>query len=154
MKEGTQLENTHRKAIMEQLAGYNAGTVYQKAREKYRTARNAYENLLCNDVVRDQGADKLAADVLNLESQLEQAKLTLKNAGFELDRDGNVDILQNGKVGSLIRKVEAAVLKDFGTEDTFVEPLFQAARIKLLLATTVEEAKKIVEPLLNFEVKV
>ena len=152
MKEGTKLETAHRKALTDQLSGYS-GTLYARVRDKYRTTRSAFENSVCARIAREMGADKLVAEISGLKAKLEVAELKLRDSGFEIDSSGNYDITRHAPE-SLRKSSTDEVEKAFGSESDVLDPLFETARLKLLLATTVEDAEKIVEPLLSFEVKV
>jgi hypothetical protein len=148
----TKLDAAQRKALLEQLSEYH-GSVYKGAKRKYSAARDSFKSLLCKKLAHEQGVDKLLVEVKQLKAKLTAAEHQINEAGFSVDDRGNFDLNYNAP-DAWESSVEGEVEKEFGTEDVILDRPFETARVKLLLATTVEEAEKIVEPLLNFEVKV
>ncbi len=138
--------------MLEQLSVYH-GSVYRGAKDKYCAARDSFKNLLYKKLAREQGADELLVEVKQWKAKLSAAEEQLKAAGFSVDSRGNFDLNYNAP-DAWETSMEEEVEKEFGTQDAILERPFETARVKLLLAKTVEEAEKIVEPLLNFEVKV
>jgi hypothetical protein len=97
--------------------------------------------------------DKFLVEVKQLKAKLFASEHQFNEAGFSVDRRGNFDLNYNAP-DEWERLVEEEVEREFGTQDAIFERQFETARVKLLLATTVEDAERIVEPLLNLEVKV
>ena len=97
--------------------------------------------------------DKLLVEVKQLKAKLSAVEHQVTEAGFSVDSRGNFDLNYNAP-DAWETSMEEEVEKEFGTEDEVLDRPFETARVKLVLATTVGEAEKIVEPLLNFEVKV
>jgi hypothetical protein len=95
----------------------------------------------------------LLVEVKQLKAKLSAAEHQVNEAGFSVDKRGNFELNYNAP-DAWESSVEEEAEKEFGTQDAILERPFETARAKLLLATTVEEAEKIVEPLLTFEVKV
>ena len=152
MKEEIKLDAAQRKALLEQLSEYGGG-VSKGAKGKYCAARDSFKNLLYKKLAHEQGVDKLLTEVKQLKAKLSTAEHQTNEAGFSVDRSGNFDLNYNAP-DAWERSVDEEVEKEFGTQDVILERPFETARVKLVLATTVGEAEKIVEPLLNFEVKV
>lgn len=93
----------------------------------------------------------------NYESQTLRAKVQtaedeLRQLGFELDDEGVLDSTFSSS--RLARTIERRLVAEVGTKDEVLTRSVDRARIKLLLVASAEEADKIVEPLLNFEVAV
>jgi hypothetical protein len=76
----------------------------------------------------------------------------LKQLGFKLDGEGMLDLIST--TSRLARTIEHRLDAEVGTKDEVLTRRFNSAGIKLLLVAIAEEAEKIVEPLLNFEVAV
>jgi hypothetical protein len=152
MKQEIKLDAAQRKALLEQLSEYSGG-VYKRAKEKHVASRDSFKNQLYTKLAHEQGADKVLAEVKQLKAKLFVSEHQLNKAGFSVDRHGNFDLNYNAP-DEWERSVKEEVEKAFGAQDASFERQFETARVKLLLATTVEEAEKIVEPLLNLEVTV
>jgi len=152
MKEETKLDAAQRKALLEQLSEYSGG-VYKGAKRKYLAARDSFKSLLYKKLAHEQGVDKLLVEVKQLKAKLSTSEHQVNEAGFSVDSSGNFDLNYNAPE-EWESSVEEEAEREFGTEEAILERPFEMARVKLLLATTVEEAEKIVEPLLNLEVKV
>lgn len=148
----TKLDAAQRKALLEQLSEYH-GSVYKGAKGKYRAARDSFRSLLCKKLAHEQGVDKLLVEVKQLKAKFSAAEHQINEAGFSVDSRGNFELNYNAP-DAWESSVDGEVEKEFGAEDVILDRPFETARVKLLLAKTVEEAEKIVEPLLSFEVKV
>jgi hypothetical protein len=152
MKENSKLDAAQRKALLEQLSEYSGG-VYKRAKERHDAGRDSFKNQLYTKLAHEQGVDKVLVEVKQLKAKLFASEHQLNEAGFSVDSSGNFDLNYNAP-DEWERSVEGQVEKEFGTQDAVFERQFETARVKLLLATTVEEAERIVEPLLNLEVTV
>ena len=95
---------------------------------------------------------KLAADIVSLKDKLETLESQLSERRFSIDSDNEIEVLDSNKrfAGALERRLD----EELGTSEEVLTRPFETAQVKLLTVATAEEAEKIVEPLLNFEVKV
>jgi len=145
----TQLTQPQRKALSDMLKEW--GDVWNRACKKYETARNSRRESIIRELAGD-GVAKTKDSILALRTKLRVAEDELTHLGFELDSDGKLDLVSRSSrfADALRTRLDAEV----GTKDEVLVRAFDTARVKLLLVATAEEAEKIVEPLLNFEVKV
>lgn len=145
----TQLTQPQRKALSDMLKEW--GDVWNRASKKYDSARNSRKESIIRELAGD-GVAKTKDSILALRTKLQVAEDELTHLGFELDSGGSLDLVSgSSRFGDALRtRLDAEV----GTKDEVLTRAFDTARVKLLLVATAEEAEKIVEPLLNFEVKV
>jgi hypothetical protein len=168
MKEATQLTQPQRKALVDMITMSYSGEIWSRAKNKYEEIRSALEQSLVKElseknervkpliaaVHRYREEVRLAeADLENSKVDLDAAEEKLVAAGFNLDSDGDL-ALSHLRANSLKRTVENRLDDALGTKEQVLVIPFETARLKLLTVATTEEAEKLVEPLLNFEVKV
>ena len=91
--------------------------------------------------------------LIALQVKVQAAEEELSRMGFAIDDDD--DALHVVSYGSrLYKTIEKRLDQEVGTKEDVLTQAFASARVKLSLVATAEEAQQIVEPLLNFEVKV
>jgi|SRR5579864_6744042 len=149
MNEETQLTQPQRKALADMFKEW--GDVWSRAQRKYEETRTSRKEAIIREVAGD-GITKAKDSILSLRSKVQAAEDELGQLGFELDDDGVLDLTSSRS--RLGRTIERRLDAEVGTKDEVLTRPFDAARIKLLLVASAEEAEKIVEPLLNFEVAV
>jgi hypothetical protein len=106
------------------------------------------------------GLHQLREQVQTAQRQLDEATSAVSDSekrlavlGFELEDDGSITLSRRAP-DALKSSIEKRLDKALGTKEQVLTRPFTAARLKLLTVATAEEAEKIVEPLLNFEVTV
>ncbi len=147
-----------RKAITDIVFGKDrwSDCLWKTAKNTYEAARNSRKLALVQESSKDvkelvdeiiKGREEVEA--LNAaESELMQR---LNKRGFSLDSDGDLDIRSSS---SLYKIIEQRLDQELGTEDEVVDSQFERAKVKIWTVATPEEADKLIEPFLNFEVKV
>ncbi|MGA2269060.1 MAG: hypothetical protein ABSH44_11380 [Bryobacteraceae bacterium] len=149
MNEATKLSDSQRTALAKQLANYT-GDIWEKAKDKYSKARSSRKQALITESLPDD-ARKMADGIVALRAKLVPLEDDFRAEGFEVDDDGDIEILcGDRRFGKMIEK---KLDSELGTLEEVVTRPFDLARVKILLVATAEEAEKIIEPLLNFEVK-
>lgn len=146
----TQLTQPQRKALVEMIAKYS-GDVWDRAKDKYEHARASRKEAVIREVAGD-GVTKAKDTLRSLRVKIKAAEDALGQFGFELDDDGDLEL--TSRSSRLGKTVEERLDAEVGSRKQVLEQPFERARVKLLLAVTAEEAERIVEPLLNFEVNV
>jgi hypothetical protein len=147
--ETQQLTQPQRKALADMLRQW--GDVWSRAQKKYEETRTSRKEAIIREVAGD-GIIKAKDSIISLRTKVQAAEDELRQLGFELDGDEVLDLTSNNS--RLARTIERRLDAEVGTKDEVLTRSFDAARIKLLLVASAEEAEKIVEPLLNFEVAV
>jgi len=147
--ETQQLTQPQRKALADMLKEW--GDVWSRAQRKYEATRTSRKGAIIRDVAGD-GITKAKDNIVSLRARVQAAEDELKQLGFELDDEGTLDLTSSSS--RLARTIERRLDAEVGTKDEVLTRPFDTARIKLLLVATAEEAEKIVEPLLNFEVRI
>jgi hypothetical protein len=127
------------------------GDVRNRASSKYEKARASRREAVIREVAGD-GIAKAKDNILALRAKSRAADAELKQLGFELDDEGTLNLVYGSS--DLADRIEKRLDAEVGTKDEVLTRVFDNARVKLLLVATAEEAEAIVEPLLNFEVKV
>ena len=95
---------------------------------------------------------KAERDLQKTRTAASEAEARLAAVGFELSSEGVVTLNWEAP-DSLSSDLKKRLDKELGTKEQVLAKPFNLARLKLLTVATAEEAEKIVEPLLNFEVK-
>lgn len=152
MKEGTALSAPQRKALVDLLQDGYTDNVFTRAKKKYNGVRSSLESQHIQNLAKEQGADKLLAEVNQLKSKLKKAEEELSTSGFSVDKGGTF-ALSCDAPDSWSEDMDEALDTELGTSEEILRP-FEIARVKLWTVATAEEADKIVEPLLSFEVSV
>ena|SRR5579864_9510957 len=147
--ETQQLTQPQRKALADILKEW--GNVWSRANTKYEETRTSRKEAIIQEVAGD-GITKAKDNILSLRAKVQAAEDELKQLGFELDDEDQLDLVSSSS--RLARTIERRLDAEVGTKHEVLTRPFDTARIKLLLVASAEEAEKIVEPLLNFEVKV
>lgn len=150
MKEGTQLTHPQRKALIELLGEY--GGVYKRAKNNYEETLDAAKDSIVLAIAKENGADQLLLQYRSLKQQAKAVETKLDEVGLDVDDKGNFSFNYHTP-DSWDQRVEDELEAAFGSRKQLLDTLFETARVKLWLVTTAEEAEKIVEPLLNFEMK-
>ena len=167
MKEGTQLTQPQRTALLKLIASDYSGEIWNRARDKYNEIRDSLEEALIKEWVQKYDAQNSIDYVRQARTQATKAKHDLETAttavseaeaqlarvGFNLSDDGAVTLSRRAP-GSMKSDLEKHLDKELGTKEQVLAKSFDLARLKLLTVATAEEAEAIVEPLLNFELKV
>jgi hypothetical protein len=144
------LSDSQRTALEKKLVTNYSGDIWGKARDKYSEARSSRRQALIKESLPDD-ARKMADGIIALRSKLVPLKEDFSAKGFKVDDDGDIEILHEER--SFGKTIEKQLDSELGTLEEVVTRPFDLARVKILLVTTAEEAEKIIEPLLNFDVK-
>ena len=144
------LSDSQRTALEKKLVTNYSGDIWGKARDKYSEARSSRRQALIKETLPDD-ARKMAHGIIALRSKLVPLKEDFSAKGFKVDDDGDIEILHEER--SFGKTIEKQLDSELGTLEEVVTRPFDLARVKILLVTTAEEAEKIIEPLLNFDVK-
>ena len=147
--ETQQFTQPQRKALSDLLKEW--GDVWSRAQRKFEGTRTSRKEAIIREVAGD-GITKAKENLLSLRAKVQVAEDELRQLGFELDDDGVLDLISSSS--RLAKTIERRLDAEVGTKHEVLTRPFDAARIKLLLVASAEEAEKIVEPLLNFEVAV
>jgi len=126
--------------------------VWIRAQKKYEETRTLRKEAIIREVAGD-GVMKAKDALIALQVKVQAAEEELSRMGFAIDDDD--DALHVVSYGSrLYKTIEKRLDQEVGTKEDVLTQAFASARVKLSLVATAEEAQQIVEPLLNFEVKV
>jgi hypothetical protein len=147
--EGT-LSDSRRTAFEKMLVTSYSNPVWERARDKYdRVRRSRKQELIRSSLPAE--AKKLVAEIESLRAEIEPLEGNLWAAGFQLDNDHEIDVLHSAQ--RFAEGIEKRLNQELGTSEEAVTKPFEDARAQILFVATAEEARKIVEPLLDFEVK-
>jgi hypothetical protein len=160
MKEPTQLTQPQRKALVDMLVETHYDGIWSRARRQYEAVRDSLKETLIKDWVQKYGVkdsidniNQLRSKARRAEHDLKEAEEKLQAAGFSIADDGSVSFSRMAP-DSMKESLEQRIDRELGTREEVLTRPFEAARLRLLTVATADEAEKIVEPLLNFEVKV
>lgn len=150
-KEVNHLSDAQRKALVALVTTNYSSDIWSRARRKYDEFRSSRKQAMIKELMPDD-VRKLAADIVSLKDKLETLESQLSERRFSIDSDNEIEVLDSNKrfAGALERRLD----EELGTSEEVLTRPFETAQVKLLTVATAEEAEKIVEPLLNFEVKV
>ena len=143
------LSDSQRTALEKKLANYS-GEIWDKARDKYSDARSSRRQALIKESLPDD-VKKMADGIIALRAKLVPLEEDFSAKGFKFDDDGDIEILHEER--RFGKTIEKQLDSELGTLEEVVTRPFALARVKILLVATAEEAEKIIEPLLNFEVQ-
>ncbi len=142
--------DTQRKALLDFVRVY--GDAYDRARDAYRSARVS----LTDSVIREEAQRKGWLPAINgladLKQNITHAEGDLAKYGVTIDEEGHAEFV-SGSTSPLRLHLEAKICEKIGDESD-VRQSFADAQAKLLTVESAEEAAKIVEPLINYEVMV
>jgi len=142
--------DTQRKALLDFVRMY--GDAYDRARDAYRAARTS----LTDSMIREEAGRKGWLTAINgladLKENITHAEAELAKYGVEIDEEGHAEFA-SGSTSPFRLNLESKIGEKIGDESD-VRQLFADAQAKLLTVESAEEAAKIVQPLINFEVKV
>lgn len=168
MKEASQLTQPQRSALVAMIEMNYSGEIWNRAKNKYDEIRSSlFDSFARESAEKIQGTKDLIAGIQRLRAEIRNAQLILKHSNVDLEAakeklravglllldDGNLSI-SNECPDDLEQSIVKRVNKELGTREQVLIVPFESARLKLLTVATSEEAEKIIEPLLNFEVKV
>jgi hypothetical protein len=167
MTAATQLTQPQRKALVDMISDSYSCPIWCRAKEEYDEARDALSRSFVQEMIQKNGAKRsidglrqLREQVRTVQRQLDEATSAVSDSekrlaaqGFELEQDGSITLSRRAP-DALKSSLEKRLDKALGTKEQVLTRPFTAARLRLLTVATAEEAEKIVEPLLNFEVKV
>jgi hypothetical protein len=142
--------DTQRKALLDFVRVY--GDAYDRARDAYRSARVS----LTDSMIREEAGRKGWLPAINgladLKENLTHAEAEVAKYGVTLDEEGHAEFV-SGSTSPLRLYLASKISEKIGDESD-VRQSFADAQAKLLTVESAEEAAKIVEPLINFAVKV
>jgi len=154
--ENTILTAPQRKVLADMLkVNHWDDCLWKIAKKKYDAVRNKRKSALIREsskTVKDllEQLQTVQQQIDQLEQGKIEASLALSKRGFTVDDDGDVDV----EISSpLYKSLKKRLDDELGTIDDVVNLPFERARIKLWTVATPEEAERILEPFLNFEVK-
>jgi hypothetical protein len=145
-----------RKALVGMLVTDHWGDcLWKTARNKYDGVRNSRKKELVRE---SSGSARTLLDELDsvgkkletLEARRDELNGELSGLGFSLDSDGDLSVKSSSP---LYRQIESELDGELGTFESVVTVPFKRAQAKLWTVATAEEADKLVEPFLSFEVK-
>lgn len=146
----TTLSDSRRTAFEKMLAATYSNPVWERAKDKYHEVRRLRKQELIRSSLSAE-AKKLVAEIESLRAELEPLEEKLWAVGFELENDNEINILHSEH--RFAKGIDKRLDQEFGTLEEAVTKPFEDARAQILFVATAEEARKIVEPLLHFEVK-
>jgi hypothetical protein len=129
------------------------GDVWDRARDKYNEARNSLKSAFVQAMAKERGVDKVLGEVAKLKSQLKKAEQEIELSCFEVDGDGDFDLRYDAP-HEWHQRLSDQLDEKLGTKSEVLERPFEHARLQLLMVQTAQQAAEVVEPLLNFEVRV
>jgi hypothetical protein len=147
----TTLSDSRRTAFEKMLVTSYSNPVWERAKDKYdRVRRSRRQELIRSSLPAE--AKKLVGEIESLRAELEPLEGKLWAAGFQLDNDHEIDIQHTEQ--KFAKGIEKRLDQELRTSEEAVTKPFEDARAQIFFGATAEEARKIVEPLLHFEVKV
>ena len=142
--------DTQRKALLDFVKVY--GDAYDRARDAYRDARNSLTDSLIRQEAERKGWLNVIVDLATLKTDIQTHEAQLAKYGIEVDEEGCVSFV-SGTTSPLRLHIESKISEQIGDESD-VRQSFADAQAKLLTVESAEEAAKIVEPLINFQMSV
>ena len=149
-QEETTLSDSRRTAFEKMLVPSYNNAVWERAKDKYYEVRRLRKQELIMSSVPAE-AKKLVGEIQSLRAEIEPLEDALRATGFALDDGCEIDILHSGH--KFEKGIEKRLNQELGSLEEAVTKRFEDARAQILFVATAEEARKIVEPLLRFEVK-
>lgn len=145
-QEATPLTYSQRRSLVKLLSTDYTGEIWDKLTDKYNEVRSTREQQLIRAALSPKRRKQIA-DIKSLRAKLEILEDDLWANGLRIESDGDIDILHSDRTfNAAIRK---HLNEELGTLTEAVTNPVRLARAKILLAATTEEAKKIMEPLLQ-----
>jgi hypothetical protein len=141
--------DTQRKALLDFARLY--GDAYDRARDAYRDNRRSLVDSLIRQEAERKGWLPVIQGLADLKENITRGEAELAKYGVDLDEEGRVEF-DSGSTSPLRLHIESKISEKIGDESD-VRQLFADAQAKLLTVESADEAAKIVEPLINFQVK-
>jgi hypothetical protein len=142
--------DTQRKALLDFVKVY--GDAFDRAQDTYRSSRAS----LTDSMIREEAGRKGWLPVINklaeLKENITHAEAELAKYGVDIDEGGRAEFA-SGSTSPFRLHLESKIGEKIGDESD-VRQSFADAQAKLLTVESADEAAKIVQPLINFAVKV
>ena len=142
--------DTQRKALLDFVKVY--GEAYDRARDAYRATRVSLTDTMIREAAERKGWLPVINQVAELKENITRAEAELARYGVEIDENGRAEFA-SGCPSPFRLYLEAKIGEKIGDESD-VRQSFADAQAKLLTVESADEAAKIVQPLINFAVKV
>ena len=142
--------DTQRKALLDFVKVY--GDAYDRARDAYRATRVSLTDSMIREEAGRKGWLPVITKLADLKEDITRTEAELAKYGVELDEEGRAEFA-SGSTSPFRLHLASKIGEKIGDESD-VRQSFADAQAKLLTVESAEEAAKIVQPLINFEVKV
>ena len=142
--------DTQRKALLDFVRVY--GDAYDRARDAYRATRVSLTDSMIREEAGRKGWLPVITKLADLKENLTRTKAELAKYGVDVDGEGRAEFT-SGSTSPFRLRLASKISEKIGDESD-VRQSFADAQAKLLTVESAEEAAKIVQPLINFEVKV
>jgi hypothetical protein len=142
--------DTQRKALLDFVRVY--GDAYDRARDAYRATRVSLTDSMIREEAGRKGWLPVITKLADLKENITRTEAELAKYGVDVDEEGRAEFA-SGSTSPFRLHLESKIGEKIGDESD-VRQSFADAQAKLLTVESAEEAAKIVQPLINFEVKV
>ena len=142
--------DTQRKALLDFVRVY--GDAYDRARDAYRATRVSLTDSMIREEAGRKGWLPVITKLADLKENVTRTEAELATYGVDLDEEGRAEFA-NGSTSPFRLYLASKISEKIGDESD-VRQSFADAQAKLLTVESAEEAARIVQPLINFAVKV
>ena len=142
--------DTQRKALLDFVKVY--GDAYDRARDAYRDTRKTLGDSLIRQEAERKGWLNTIAELTDLKADIQTHEAQLAKYGVEVDEEGRASFV-SGTTCPFRLYIESKVSEKIGDESD-VRQSFADAQAKLLTVESAEDAAKIVQPPINFQMTV
>jgi hypothetical protein len=142
--------DTQRKALLDFVRVY--GDAYDRARDSYRATRVSLTDSMIREEAGRKGWLPVITKLADLKENVTRTEAELAKYGVDLDEEGRAEFASGST--SPFRLYLASKISEKIGDESDVRQSFADAQAKLLTVESAEEAARIVQPLINFAVKV
>jgi hypothetical protein len=142
--------DTQRKALLDFVRVY--GDAYDRARDAYRATRVSLTDSMIREEAGRKGWLPVITKLADLKENVTRTEAELATYGVDLDEEGRAEFASGST--SPFRLYLASKISEKIGDESDVRQSFADAQAKLLTVESAEEAARIVQPLINFAVKV
>ena len=142
MTNATQFSLANRKQLSDLLAD-KYDSLRQRTRDKFRAKERQLREALIKEYAEKKGVTALTAQIAAAEAKIQELNGKLEVLGFELERDGSLD-LRSSDSNPIRKTIDERVEKQLGTWSA-IEARFDSAQVAMMTVASLEDAEKLLK---------
>jgi gamma-glutamyl phosphate reductase len=143
MNKETQFSLANRKQLADMLKPYSE--LRSNARKRWQQKREIIVNAFTNEAAEKNGAAKLVPHINAADKHLKELRANLEALGFGLGSDG---LFIHDDATALDAALGKRITKEIGQSEE-IDRLFDEAQLAMMTASNLEEARKLLQSLIN-----